>query len=100
MQGNDIDIATGDQQLKNTAAMIGAGAKEQQQAAGAATGGAARREGLKDAIWLVRVPKPAYDESKLQTRQAEFQGMVSKLREANEKGASKGKGKNAKRVGC
>ncbi|KAF5832142.1 hypothetical protein DUNSADRAFT_12044 [Dunaliella salina] len=51
------------------------------------------------ALWFVRIPKPVYDEGILQTRQAEFKAMVDKLRDYNERGASKGgKGKNAKRM--
>eukprot|EP00983_Pelagomonas_calceolata_P071581 1151312-Pelagomonas_calceolata.AAC.6 len=59
--------------------------------------------GTSSALWLVRIPKPAYDEGVLQSRQAEFKATVDRLREYNEKGASKGgKGKNAKRhtQGC
>uniref|UniRef100_A0A7S3R2F2 Uncharacterized protein n=1 Tax=Dunaliella tertiolecta TaxID=3047 RepID=A0A7S3R2F2_DUNTE len=55
--------------------------------------------GTSSALWLVRIPKPAYDEGVLQSRQAEFKATVDRLREYNEKGASKGgKGKNAKRA--
>lgn len=55
-------------------------------------------------IWLLRIPKPAHDDTELLARQAEFQGLVAKLREMNEKGgggSKKGeaKGKMAKRVG-
>jgi hypothetical protein len=54
-------------------------------------------------VYLVRFPKPAYDEGILQARQAEFQALVGKLRELNEKGGAegskKGEGKKtAKRV--